>query len=69
MDPVTLKVVLIAWMLDVQSARVMYFMPITVLSDEATCQKTLEDLKETHKRGYAYNLVIRGACLPANVGG
>jgi len=69
MDPLTLKVVLIAWMLDVQSARVMYFMPITVLSDEATCQKTLEDLKETHKRGYAYNLVIRGACLPANIGG
>jgi len=29
----------------------------------------LEELKETHKRGYAYNLVVRGACLPANVGG
>ena len=68
MDPITLKVVLIAWMLDVQSANVLYFMPITVLPDEATCQKTLENLKETHKRGYAYNLVIRGACLPANVG-
>ena len=69
MDPITLKVVLIAWMLDVQSAKVMYFMPITVLPNEETCQKALEDLKETHKRGYAYNLVIRGACLPANVGG
>jgi hypothetical protein len=69
MDPITLKVVLIAWMLDVQAAKVMYFMPITVLQDEATCQKALEDLKETHKRGYSYNLVIRGACLPANVGG
>jgi len=69
MDPITLKVVLIAWMLDVQAANVLYFMPITVLPDEAVCQKTLENLKETHKRGYAYNLVIRGACLPANVGG
>jgi hypothetical protein len=69
MDPITLKVVLVAWMLDVQSAKVLYFMPITVLPDEAMCQKTLENLKETHKRGYAYNLVIRGACLPANVGG
>lgn len=69
MDSLTLKTILIAWMLDVQSARVMYFMPITVLPDEATCQKTLEDLKETHKRGYAYNLVIRGSCIPANVGG
>jgi hypothetical protein len=69
MDPITLKVVLVAWMLDVQSAKVLYFMPITVLPDETMCQKTLENLKETHKRGYAYNLVIRGACLPANVGG
>jgi len=66
---ITTKVILIAWMLDIQSAGVLYFMPITVLPDEATCQKTLEDLKETHKRGYAYNLVIKGACLPANVGG
>ena len=66
---ITTKVILIAWMLDIQSAGVLYFMPITVFPDEATCQKTLEDLKETHKRGYAYNLVIRGACLPANVGG
>jgi hypothetical protein len=69
MDPITLKVVLIAWMLDVQTAQVMYFMPITVLPNEATCQKALEELKETYKRGYAYNLVVRGACLPANVGG
>jgi hypothetical protein len=69
MDPITLKVVLIAWMLDAPAARVLYFMPITVLPDEATCQKTLEELKETHKRGYAYNLVVRGACLPANIGG
>jgi hypothetical protein len=66
---ITTKVVLIAWMLDIQSAGVLYFMPITVLPDEPTCQKALEELKETHKRGYAYNLVIRGACLPANVGG
>jgi hypothetical protein len=69
MDAITIKAVLIAWMLDVQSARVMYFMPITVLPDLVTCQKALEELKETHKRGYAYNLVVRGACLPANVGG
>jgi hypothetical protein len=69
MDPITLKVVLIAWMLDVQTASVMYFMPIMVMQDEATCQKALVDLKETHKRGYSYNLAIRGACIPANVGG
>ena len=69
MEPITLKVVLIAWMLDVQAAKVMYFMPITVLPDEATCQRTLVELKETHKRGYAYNLEVRGACIPANIGG
>jgi hypothetical protein len=69
MDPITLKVVLIAWMLDVQAAKVMYFMPITVMQDDATCQRTLVELKETHKRGYAYNLEVRGACIPANIGG
>jgi len=69
MDPLTLKVVLIAWMLDIQSAKVMYFMPITVMDTDELCQKALADLKETHKRGYAYNLVVRGACIPANVGG
>jgi hypothetical protein len=69
MDPITLKVVLIAWMLDVQSANVMYFMPIMVMDNDVICQKALIDLKETHKRGYAYNLVVRGTCIPANVGG
>jgi hypothetical protein len=69
MDPITLKVVLIAWMLDVQTAKVMYFMPITVMQDDETCRKTLVDIKETHKRGYSYNLAIRGACIPANIGG
>jgi hypothetical protein len=69
MDPITLKVVLIAWMLDVQATKVMYFMPITVMQDDATCQRTLVELKETHKRGYAYNLEVRGACIPANIGG
>ena len=69
MDPITLKMVLIAWMLDVQAAKVMYFMPITVMPDDATCQRALVDLKETHKRGYSYNLAIRGACIPANIGG
>jgi hypothetical protein len=69
MDPITLKVVLIAWMFDVQTAGVMYFMPIMVMQDDATCQRALVDLKETHKRGYAYNLAIRGACIPANIGG
>ena len=69
MDPITLKVILIAWMLDIQTANVLYFMPITVLPDMATCQKAFEELKDTHKRGYAYNLVIRGTCIPANVGG
>jgi hypothetical protein len=69
MDAITIKVVLIAWMLDLQTASVLYFMPLTVMQDEATCQKVLADLKETHKRGYSYNLSIRGACLPATNGG
>ena len=66
---ITAKVVLIAWMLDIQSARVMYFMPLMVMQDEETCQRTLDELKETHKRGYSFNLAIRGACIPANIGG
>jgi hypothetical protein len=66
---ITAKVVLIAWMLDIQSARVMYFMPLMVMQDEETCQRTLVELKETHKRGYSFNLAIRGACIPANIGG
>ena len=66
---ITAKVVLIAWMLDIQSARVMYFMPLMVMQDEETCQRTLAELKETHKRGYSFNLAIRGACIPANIGG
>jgi hypothetical protein len=69
MDPITLKVVLIAWMLDIQTAKVINFMPITVMQDDETCQCALVDLKETHKRGYSYNLAIRGACIPANIGG
>jgi hypothetical protein len=66
---ITAKVVLIAWMLDVQTTNVMYFMPIMVMQDDATCQRALVDLKETHKRGYAFNLAIRGACIPADIGG
>jgi hypothetical protein len=66
---ITAKVVLIAWMLDVQTTNVMYFMPIMVMQDDATCQRALVDLKDTHKRGYAYNLAIRGACIPADIGG
>lgn len=69
MDPITLKVVLIAWMLDTKTANVLYFMPLTVLQDEATCVRVLSDLKETHKRGYSYNLSIRGTCISADVGG
>jgi membrane-anchored glycerophosphoryl diester phosphodiesterase (GDPDase) len=68
MDPLTLKTILIAWMLDVQSSKVIYFMPITVLPDQTICEKTLSDLKETHKRGYSYNLSIRGICVPAMAG-
>jgi hypothetical protein len=66
---ITAKVVLIAWMLDIQSAKVIYFMPLMVMQDEETCQRTLDELKETHKRGYSFNLTIRGACIPANIGG
>jgi hypothetical protein len=66
---ITAKVVLIAWMLDVQTTNVMYFMPIMVMQDDATCQRALVDLKDTHKRGYAFNLAIRGACIPADIGG
>lgn len=66
---ITAKVVLIDWMLDVQTTNVMYFIPIMVMQDDATCQRALVDLKETHRRGYAYNLAIRGACIPADIGG
>jgi hypothetical protein len=66
---ITAKVILIAWMLDVQTTNVMYFMPIMVMQDDATCQRALVDLKDTHKRGYAFNLAIRGACIPADIGG
>jgi hypothetical protein len=69
MELITLKMVLVAWMIDLQTANVLYFMPITVMQDEPTCQRALVDLKETHKRGYSYNLSVRGVCLPANVGG
>jgi hypothetical protein len=68
-EAITLKTVLIAWMLDIQSSNVIYFMPITVLPNQEICEKALVDLKETHKRGYSYHLAIRGACIPANVGG
>ena len=66
MEPITAKVLLIAWMLDAKTLKVSYFMPMMVMQDHATCQKAFDELRETHKRGYAYNLVIRGACIPAN---
>jgi hypothetical protein len=61
----TSKVILIAWMLDVTTLKVHYFMPMMVKTDDAECRKALSDIQEVHKRGYNYNLVIRGACLPA----
>jgi len=61
----TTKVVLIAWMLDVSTLKVHYFMPLMVKRDDAECRQALSDIQETHKRGYNFNLVIRGACLPA----
>lgn len=66
MDALSVKVVLIAWMLNVSDGKLLYFMPLMVMQDQATCIKAFEELRETHKRGYAYNLVIRGACIPAN---
>ena len=66
MEPLlTTKIMLIAWMLDVKTLQVHYFMPMMVKNNEEECRKTLYEIREVHKRGYNYNLVIRGACLPA----
>lgn len=61
----TTKVVLVAWMLDVSTLKVHYFMPLIVKNSDIECRQALSDIQEVHKRGYNYNLVIRGACLPA----
>jgi hypothetical protein len=66
MDPLlTTKVIMIAWMLDVKTLKVHYFMHMIVKTTEEECREALHDIREVHKRGYNYNLVIRGACLPA----
>jgi hypothetical protein len=66
MDPLlTTKVIMIAWMLDVKTLKVHYFIPMIVKTTEEECREALQDIREVHKRGYNYNLVIRGACLPA----
>jgi hypothetical protein len=67
-DALSAKVVLIAWMLNASDGKLYYFTPIMVMQDRATCQKALAELKETHQRGYAFNLVVRGTCIPANIG-
>jgi hypothetical protein len=69
MEVASVKFVLIAWMLSVSDGKLHYFMPIMVMQDLPTCEKALADLKETHQRGYAFNLAIKGACIPANAGG
>jgi hypothetical protein len=61
----TSKVLLVVWMLDVTTLKVHYFMPLMVKKDDAECREALSEVQEVHKRGYNYNLVIRGACLPA----
>jgi hypothetical protein len=69
MEVASVKFVLIAWMLSVSDGKLHYFMPIMVMQDLPTCEKALADLKETHKRGYAFNLSIQGTCIPAKTGG
>lgn len=61
----TSKVILVAWMLDIKTLQVHYFMPMLVKKTEEECRQALSEIKEVHKRGYNYNLVIQGACLPA----
>lgn len=61
----TSKVILIAWMLDIKTLQVHYFMPMLVKANDVECRQALSEIQEVHKRGYNFNLVIRGACLPA----
>jgi hypothetical protein len=61
----TSKVLLIAWMLDVKTLQVHYFMPMLIKNNEIECRQTLSEIQELHKRGYSFNIVIKGACIPA----
>jgi hypothetical protein len=66
MDPiVTIKFLMITWLIDVQSLKVLYFAPIMVHSSEQECLSTLKQTRETHERSYAYTLKIRGICVSA----
>lgn len=69
MDAISVKVVLVAWMINIHDGKLFYFMPIMVMQDQSTCEKAFSDLKETHQRGYAFNLVLRGTCVSAISGG
>jgi hypothetical protein len=68
MEPASLKFILIAWMLNVSDGKVHYFTPIMVMPNLSMCEQSLVNLKETHKRGYAFSLSVRGVCIPANAG-
>ncbi|UOF80864.1 hypothetical protein [Caudoviricetes sp.] len=66
MEPIlTSKVLLIAWMLDIKTLQVHYFMPMLIKNNETECRQTLGEIQELHKRGYSFNIVIKGACIPA----
>jgi hypothetical protein len=69
MEALSLKFILIAWMLNVSDGKTHYFTPIMVMPNLSACEKALADLKETHKRGYAFSLSVRGVCIPTNAGG
>jgi hypothetical protein len=69
MELMSLKFILIAWMLNASDGKTHYFTPIMVMPSLIMCEQALADLKETHKRGYAFNLSVRGVCIPANAGG
>jgi hypothetical protein len=66
MDPiVTIKFLLITWLLDVQSLNVLYHSPMIVYSSEQECLHGLHKTREAHERSYAYHLKIRGLCVSA----
>jgi hypothetical protein len=66
MDPiVTIKFLLITWLIDVQSLKILYYAPMMVYSSEQECIHGLQKTREAHERSYAYNLKIRGVCISA----
>jgi hypothetical protein len=66
MDPiVTIKFLLVTWLIDPQSLAVHYFAPMVVYSSEQECIHSLQKTREVHEKSYAYKLKIRGICVSA----